>query len=106
MHEIAKVSLIVVGIVMALGGVMGFVKGKSKPSLIAGLISGAIFIGLYFLVDSQAQAAFIGGAALSVALAVMFMTRLRKTKKFMPSGMLLAISLSEFATLLLCYLFG
>ncbi len=71
---------------------MGFVKAKSKASLIAGLASG-VALALCFAYSLVAlQNGLIASAVVLVILNIMFAIRLKKTRKFMPSGLMLIIS--------------
>jgi len=70
------------------GGLIGFLKGKSKVSLIMSVAFAAALslcaVGIIF----QPYVADI----LLAALLVVFGMRLGKTKKFMPSGLMLVIT--------------
>ena len=84
---------VIYGVLMLLGGIFGFVKAGSKASLIVGIISGIlIFAGVALL-----GSAYTAGRAIltftSFILSGVFGIRLFKTRKFMPSGMLLILSL-------------
>ena len=84
--------LFLVYAVLLLGGAfMGF-KAGSKASLIAGSISAVLcFIGVYLL-GTQPKTAYIFLLVLNAGLTFTFTKRYLKTKKFMPSGMLLSAS--------------
>ena len=71
------------------GGLMGFLKSKSQISLITSTVAAAILI-LSTMLNYQLgqQVADLVMAALLVVFAI----RLAKTKKFMPSGMLLVVT--------------
>jgi uncharacterized membrane protein (UPF0136 family) len=84
---------VIYGILMLAGGIFGFVKAGSKASLVMGIISGIlIFAGAALL-----GPAYTTGRAIltftSFILSGVFGIRLFKTRKFMPSGMLLILSL-------------
>jgi uncharacterized membrane protein (UPF0136 family) len=97
-HMTADIILIAYGLFLVLGGFLGFKKG-SKVSLIMGLSSGIlVLLGVWFLTIDP-QPAWIFLTCLNVLLAVSFALRLVKTRKFMPSGMLLSITL---AVLIFC----
>lgn len=86
-------AFVIYGVLMFLGGIFGFVKAGSKASLIMGIISGIlIFAGVALL-----GSAYTTGRAVltftSFILSGVFGIRLFKTRKFMPSGMLLILSL-------------
>lgn len=70
---------------------MGFVKAKSKASLIAGTVSAVLIGGCYVLALSKPAAGFVGAFVVATILDGIFAVRLLKTKKFMPSGMLLIL---------------
>ena len=70
------------------GGMMGFIKGKSKVSLITSVIFAAL-LSLCALRVLQVQ--HLPEILLSLLL-VVFGIRLAKTHKFMPSGLMLAVT--------------
>ena len=80
------VVVLTYAVLMGLGGWFGFQKSGSKPSLIAGVLSFAILVVSYFI--EQLWVA-VGASAL---LSVVFFQRVSKTRKLMPSGMLLVLS--------------
>jgi len=84
-------TLLVYGVLMILGGVMGMRAG-SKVSLYAGAGSGVLLLVAWYVTGIQLAAGLWIGAAISLLLCASFAMRLKKTGKFMPSGMLLAVS--------------
>ena len=73
---------------LLIGGVIGYLKAKSRVSLITSLL----FAGLLVLC---ALNLFVPGVeyALLGILVIVFVIRFAKTKKFMPSGMLGSLTL-------------
>jgi uncharacterized membrane protein (UPF0136 family) len=93
----AIISLLYGGLVLA-GGVVGYRKAGSRPSLIAGIASDALMSVaalLLFLGNRLGLALALGVAAL---LLLFFGFRWFKGRKFMPAGMM---ALSSASTLLL-----
>jgi uncharacterized membrane protein (UPF0136 family) len=88
---IAQYTILGTAILVALGGIMGFVKAKSKASLIAGVISGILLAVSFFVTQADLRAGLVAATVLLFLLDGMFASRLAKTKKFMPSGMMLVI---------------
>lgn len=93
MPELARNSLVILSLFMLLGGIFGFVKAKSKASLIAGVISSIALSICFAICLTNLRAGLIGGLAVGILLDIVFAMRLVKTKKFMPSGMLLFLNL-------------
>jgi len=82
-HELVVLAY---AILMGLGGWYGFKKSGSKPSLVAGVLSFAVLVVSWWL-DQMWIA--VGASAL---LSLVFFRRVSKTRKLMPSGLLLVIS--------------
>ncbi len=83
-----QVVLWVYIVLLVAGGAMGFIKAKSKPSLIASTVF-AVALALCALgVIRGAHAA----DWLMLALLGVFGARLAKTKKFMPAGLMLVVT--------------
>ena len=82
------------GTLTILGGVMGFVKAKSKASLIAGGVSGALILAAAWMVMSgRVQNGLILGLVVSSLLELRFFPAFVKTKKIMPAGMMTGLSM-------------
>jgi uncharacterized membrane protein (UPF0136 family) len=79
-------------VLMVLGGAMGFVKAKSKASLIASVTFGAILS--LFALDVLP---FRHHIWVLIFLLVFFGMRLAKSKKFMPNGMMTILTVLALA---------
>lgn len=88
---LGQAALAVYAILLAAGGYIGYAKAGSRPSLIAGSASAAIALVALALTFLNGFGFWIG-LILAVALTATFAARFRKTGKFMPSGMLCAMS--------------
>ena len=80
-------------ILLVIGGLIGFFKGKSRVSLIMSVSFAAALSLCAAQIIFQAYVADI----LLAVLLVVFGMRLAKTKKFMPSGLMLVITLATLA---------
>lgn len=90
---IDKIIYIVYGLLLIVGGYIGFSKAGSQVSLIMGAVSGVIVLaGVYLLYQSNNFGLWIITAS-SALLSVVFLIRVIKTQKMMPAGMLLALSI-------------
>jgi uncharacterized membrane protein (UPF0136 family) len=86
---------LIFGVLTIAGGVVGFVKAKSKASLIAGGISGLLLIGASYMLwhcQCSNRAGLILALVVSVALAGRFLPGFLKTKKWMPAGLMAVLS--------------
>ena len=87
-----KTVLWVYIVLMVLGGVMGFVKAKSKASLIASVTFGAILA--LFALDVLP---FQHHIWVLLFLLIFFGMRLAKSKKMMPNGMMVILTILALA---------
>ncbi len=87
-----KLIILGYGLFLIFGAYMGW-KAGSKISLIMGLISGIlVFLGFY-LTSLNFKNGFLFLTIIGGVLSAMFVMRLVKTQNFMPSGILLIITL-------------
>ena len=84
-------------ILLLLGGLMGFLKAGSKVSLITSAVAAALLV--VTTIRGLFQPNFRQGLAdaIMAALLIVFAIRLAKTKKFMPSGLMLILTLAALA---------
>lgn len=84
-------------VLLLVGGMIGFLKAGSKVSLImsAAFAAALVLTAVRGLLDP----AFARGLAnvLMAALLIVFAMRLAKTKKFMPSGLMLIVTIAALA---------
>jgi uncharacterized membrane protein (UPF0136 family) len=92
--EAARWALLVYGILMIVGGVLGYVlpKTPSKISLIAGCASGILAIAAWLIARGDPVPGFAMGLVIAGGVGFMMLGRLKQTGKFMPSGMIVALS--------------
>ncbi len=79
-------------VLLLVGGLIGFLKAGSKVSLITSSIAAALLV--LTAIPNLLGPNLARGMAdvIMAALIVVFAIRLSKTKKFMPSGMLLVVT--------------
>lgn len=80
-------------VLLVIGGVIGFVKAKSKPSLIAS----SIFAVALALVNLRIIKVNHLADILLGLLIIVFAMRYAKTKKFMPAGLMIILTVSALA---------
>jgi uncharacterized membrane protein (UPF0136 family) len=97
MHDFANTVLWIYILLLLVGGLIGFFKGKSKVSLVTSVIA-AVLLALTALpgILDQSFADKLANVIL-LALLVVFTLRLAKTKKFMPGGLMLVLTIVALA---------
>ncbi len=89
MNLIAILATIAYGLLSGFGGIWGYIKSQSKPSLISGCLSGILLL----IAAAMQIRGFVLGLLFSkiiiLLLVAVFAIRLTKTGKFMPSGIML-----------------
>ena len=93
MIQMAQVALVVYGVLLILGGVMGKVKGNSSASLVAGGLTGVAALIGYWKSLEDPMMGFMIGAMVGLMLTGIFISRFMRSRKFMPAGLILILSL-------------
>jgi uncharacterized membrane protein (UPF0136 family) len=95
--DAARYALLVYGILMIVGGILGYVlpKTPSKISLIAGVASGVLAIVCYFIARSEPTPGLSIGIVVSAGVGIMMLPRVKTAKK--PQSVVMIVALS-FAT--------
>jgi uncharacterized membrane protein (UPF0136 family) len=83
--------LYIYGVLLILGGLMGYIKGKSVPSLVAGGICGviALLLGYYYTWHFAPHAALL----LSLLLIFIMGKRYLNSRKVMPALLIVVLSI-------------
>ena len=100
MQDLAKNSLVILSILVLLGGILGYAKAKSRASLVAGIISSSLLAAAFMLTQTQASLGILFGLVVTICLIIVFAIRLKKTRKFMPGGLMLSLCLLETSILI------
>jgi uncharacterized membrane protein (UPF0136 family) len=95
-HNFANTVLWIYIVLLLVGGLIGFFKAKSKVSLILSSVFAAVLVLTQTGIFDPTLARNLVNVLLA-ALLVVFAVRLAKTKKFMPSGLMLVLTILTLA---------
>jgi len=102
MVELARLYLLVFGALTLGAGIMGYVRARSRPSLMAGGISGALLLMAGYLIGSTSvTGGLLLGLVQSAALASRFVPRFSKTRTLVPAGLMALLSVGGIGVTLL-----
>lgn len=85
--------ILVYALLVAIGGIIGYVKAKSTQSLLSGLGSGIALAIAWYISLQNPTVGLALAAIIALALLIVFALRFRATSKFMPAGFLALLSL-------------
>jgi uncharacterized membrane protein (UPF0136 family) len=90
--EASKIYFLIFGVLTIAGGIIGYVKAGSTPSIIAGSITGILLILAALLLPGQRLTGLAIGLIVSFVLAAQFIPKFIRTGKVMPAGMMSVLS--------------
>lgn len=93
MIETARVALALYGALLIAGDIIGKVKAGSSASLFAGAVSGAVALVGFWQSLLDPAVGFLTGGLVGLLLTGIFLSRFVRTRKFMPAGLVLLLSL-------------
>ena len=92
-------TALVYGALVFAGGWVGYKKAGSRPSLIASSLSASVLLFAAVLSLSGISAGYMVAMVVALVLLVFFGYRLAKGGKFMPVGLMVAVSLATLVVL-------
>ena len=97
MIEVAGYAILIYGLLMIVGGILGYKlpKKPSKVSLIAGCASGALALVSFLMIrfdQADPTPGLAIGLVVSAGVGIMMVPRLKKAKSPMSTGMIIALS--------------
>lgn len=87
---LATGTMVVLGPLLILGGWLGYRKG-SRVSLMAGSAAGAALLVAALVAAADPRSGTLAGIVICGILSIVFAIRFTKTRKFMPSGLMLFV---------------
>lgn len=100
------IVVVVYGILLILGGIMGYAKAASVASLVMGIIFGAgLLASAWGMFNGVVWASYVA-LALTVFLTAFFAYRFSLSKAFMPAGLMIIIGIIVLIVLILMFYRG
>jgi uncharacterized membrane protein (UPF0136 family) len=96
-----QIALLLYAVVIAAGGIMGYVSAQSMVSLVNGLIAAVLLLVGLAISFKNPAAGFGLSATVALALGIFFAYRFFTTGKWMPGGIAMILSAIAFVLMLL-----
>ena len=90
--DATRLYFLIFGALTILGGVIGYVKAGSVPSIIAGAITGVLLLVAGALLAEHRAAGLATALIVSLLLAAQFVPKFIRTGKVMPAGLMSILS--------------
>jgi uncharacterized membrane protein (UPF0136 family) len=87
-----KLYFLIFGALTIVGGIIGYVKAGSLPSIIAGAVTGVLLLIAGALLPEHRAAGLATAFVVSLLLAAQFVPKLIRTGKMMPAGLMSILS--------------
>ena len=86
--DATQLYFLIFGALTIVGGVIGYVKAQSVPSIVAGAITGVLLLIAGFILPQHRTAGIVAAFVISLLLAAQFVPKLVRTGKMMPAGLM------------------
>lgn len=96
-----QIALLLYAVIIAAGGVMGYVSAQSVVSLVNGLIAAVLLLVGLAISFKNPTAGFGLSAVIALALGVFFAYRFFTTGKWMPGGITMILSAIAFVLMVI-----
>ncbi|HWY39564.1 MAG TPA: TMEM14 family protein [Chthoniobacterales bacterium] len=102
--DATSIYFLIFGALTIIGGVIGYVKAGSLPSIIAGAITGILLLVAGWIMPANRAAGLVVGLVVSLLLAGQFVPKFIRTGKVMPAGLMSILSVIGIVMAILAWL--
>ena len=102
--DATSIYFLIFGALTIIGGVIGYVKAGSLPSIIAGAITGILLLVAGWILPANRAAGLVVGLVVSLLLAGQFVPKFIRTGKVMPAGLMSILSVIGIVMAILAWL--
>ena len=102
--DATRLYFLIFGALTILGGVIGYVKAGSVPSIIAGAITGVLLLVAAALLPEHRAAGLATAFIVSLLLAAQFVPKFIRTGKVMPAGLMSILSVIGIVVAIIAWL--
>ena len=90
--DATSIYFLIFGALTIIGGLIGYVKAGSLPSIIAGAITGVLLVVAGWILPANRTPGLVIGLIVSLLLAAQFVPKFIRTKSLMPAGLMSILS--------------
>lgn len=92
--DLASVVVVFYGLFNLVGGILGYVKAKSRASLIAGSFSGIVLLACAYRIRMGSMIASFTSLGIALLLGLRFLGTWFKTRRVMPDLLMILLSVA------------
>jgi uncharacterized membrane protein (UPF0136 family) len=92
MRDATRIYYVVFGLLILIGGLWGYFRGRSLAALVSGMVCAILFFVAAFLMDHTLNGSLIVGLLVSISLAGKFIPDALHNKSFFPGRFMAVLS--------------
>ena len=102
--DATRLYFFIFGALTIIGGIVGYVKAGSLPSIIAGAVTGVLLLVAASLLSSHRLVGLATAFVVSLLLAAQFVPKFIRTGKVMPAGLMSILSVIGIVVVVVAWL--
>ena len=102
--DATSIYFLIFGALTIIGGVIGYVKAGSVPSIVAGAITGILLLIAGWILPSNRMVGLVMAFIVSLLLAAQFVPKFFRTWKVMPAGLMSILSVIGLIVVIVAWL--
>ena len=102
--DATSIYFLIFGALTIVGGVIGYVKAGSVPSIIAGAITGILLLVAGWILPNNRMVGLVMALIVSLLLAAQFVPKFFRTGKIMPAGLMSILSVIGLIVVIVAWL--